>query len=273
MRMRNVRARLGKLTRLLSGAAALWLLLNCSLHAEEPPVMSKEESTKNCEQIDKAWLAIRACTALLNSAESGKSNRGRYYRSRGVAWLKEDEPKEALADFARALELDTTDLAALTGRARASAALGDHAGATSSWTLAIEQAGSATPKAHEASQAIGTMYLERGTASLAAGNTDAALADFGKILELDPNNTAAHIARGNAYFKLNDRARTLDAFDRAAKIDPSDIRPYMARAEAAERWGDTKLAIESYLMAATSNPRGAGHARQALKRLGVDKLP
>ena len=101
----------------------------------------------------------------------------------------------------------------------------------------------------------------------------AALADFAKVLELNPKNTAAHIARANTYFKLNDRDRALDEFDRASKIDPSDIRPYMARAEAAERWGDNKLAIESYLLAATSNPRGAGHARQALKRLGVDRLP
>ncbi len=237
---------------------------------EEQQTTTPEEVIKNCLQEDTAWLAIRACTAMLNGPESDISARSQYYRSRGLAWLKDEEPKEALADFTRALELGATDLRSLAGRARANAALGDHNAAASDWTRAIEQTSSTPP---DQPGEFDMMYLGRGTAWLAAGNTDAALTDYAKALELNPNNTEAHIARANAYLKLNDRDRALGEFELASKIDPSDIRPYMARGEAAERLGDTQLAIESYLTAAKTNPRGAGHARQALKRLGVDKLP
>lgn len=254
----------------LTGAVVCFTALGVTLHAGEVKPAPEEYTAKNCEQIDTAWLAIRACTALLNRADIDSNARNRFHRSRGMAWLKEEEPKEALLDFSRALEIDETDLRSLAGLARANSATGDHNAAAAAWTRALEQA--ARLQSDPASL-DGEMYLERGTAWLAAGNSDAALADFAKVLELNPKNTAAHIARANTYCKLNDRDRALDEFDRASKIDPSDIRPYMARAEAAERWGDNKLAIESYLLAATSNPRGAGHARQALKRLGVDKLP
>ncbi len=262
--------RLCSVTVVLTGAVALLLAMSGPSPAEEPPAASQEETARNCEQDEKAWLAIRVCTALLNSADGDSSARNRFHRSRGLAWLKEEEPKEALADFARALELDATDLKALAGHARANAALGEHNAAASDWTRAIEQSASTKPALNGG---IDTMYLERGSALLGAGNTDAALADYAKALELNPKNTAAYIARAHAYLKLNDRESALNEFDRAATIDPYDIRPYIARGEAAERMGDTQLAIDSYLIAAKTNPRGAGQARQALKRLGVDKLP
>ncbi len=253
---------------LLSGAVAF--AFSGILHAEEAPETPQVDLAKNCQQDHTAWLAIRACTALLNRADGDSNARSGFHRSRGFAWLKEEEPKEALADFTRALELDATDLNALAGHARANAALGEHNAAASDWTRAIEQSASTKPALNGG---IDTMYLERGSAWLGAGNTDAALADYAKALELNPKNTAAYIARAHAYLKLNDRESALNEFDRAATIDPYDIRPYMARGEAAERLGDTQLAIDSYLIAAKTNPRGAGQARQALKRLGVDKLP
>lgn len=266
--MRRFRVRRGTISALLSGAAIF--AFSGMLHAEEAPETPQEELAKNCEQTDTAWLAIRACTSLLNSDEGDRNTRNRFHRSRGFAWLKEDEPKEAQADFTRALEIDATDLRSMTGRARANAALGDHTAAASDWTRAIEQSSSAKSDLPDSAD---KMYLERGTAWLAAGNSDAAFADYAKALELNPKNSAAHIARAKAYEKLNNRERALGEFDRAMSVDPTDIHPYIERGEAAERWGDTKLAIESYLIAAKTNPRGAGHARQALKRLGVDKLP
>lgn len=262
--------RLYAITVALTGAIALLLAMSGSLLAEEPPAASQEEIARNCEQTDTAWLAIRACTALLNRSEADSDAQSRFHISRGLAWLKEEEPKEALADFTRAIEVNPTDLRALTGHARANAALGDHNAAAGDWTRAIEQAGLSHPGPPEG---IDKMYLERGAEWLATGNTDTALADYAKALELNPKNTNAHIARANAYLKLDDRDRALAEFESAAKIDPGDIRPYMARGEAAERLGDTQLAIESYMIAAKTNPRGSGQARQSLKRLGVDNMP
>lgn len=270
MRLSALRIQLSIIAASLTGAVVCFTALGGTLHAGEAHPAPEEYTAKNCEQIDTAWLAIRACTALLNRADIDSNARNRFHRSRGMAWHKEEEPKEALADFTRALELDATDLIALTGRARANAALGDHTAAVRDWTRAIEQ--SRLPNS-DRPESIDKMYLERGSAWLATGNTDAALADYAKALEINPKNTAAHIARANTYFKLNDRERMLGAFESAAKIDPYDIRTYIARGEAAERWGDTRLAIESYMIAAKTNPRGSGQARQALKRLGVDKMP
>jgi tetratricopeptide (TPR) repeat protein len=196
----------------LAGAVAFFTALQGSVHAGEAPPAPEEYTAKDCEQNDTAWLSIRACTAFLNRADIDSNARNRFHRSRGMALLKEEEPKEALTDFNRATEIDANDLHAFTGRARANAALGDHNAAVNDWTRAIEQAGSSNA---ELPETIDKMYLERGTALLAAGNTDAALADYAIALELNPKNTAAHIARANAYFKLNDRDRVLSEFESA----------------------------------------------------------
>lgn len=217
---------------------------------------------KDCEQENKATLALRACSQLLDIGDLDQATRARYYRRRGDAWLHEDEPKEAASDFSHALDIEPGNVTALKGRARANTLLGKHAAAVADWSAILVKAEDDTAKEQA--------YLSRAESELAAGKPDAALADYAVILESNPNSVKAHIGRAKVYGSLNDRDKALEALDDALKIDPQSIAAYFARGQMAESWGDTRMAIDNYLTAWKLNPRGAWEARKGLRRLGVD---
>ncbi|MGE0055853.1 MAG: tetratricopeptide repeat protein [Hyphomicrobium sp.] len=217
---------------------------------------------KDCEQENKATLALRACSQLLDIGDLDQATRARYYRRRGDAWLHEDEPKEAAADFSHALAIEPGNVTALKGRARANTLLGKHPAAVADWSAILAQLEDGAAKEQ--------VYLARAESELAAGKPDAALADYAVILESNPTSVKAYIGRAKVYGSLNDRDRALEALDDALRIDSQSIAAYFARGQMAESWGDTRMAIDNYLTAWKLNPRGAWEARKGLRRLGVD---
>jgi Tfp pilus assembly protein PilF len=229
------------------------------------PAFSAALEPNDCEQEVEAARAVRACSQLLERSDLGDDVRSRLLIKRGFAWLDEDEPKEAVADFSRAIKIAPGDGKALMGRARAHTSAGDHKQAALDWSAIIEK--NATPADLEAN------YLARAASWLAAGDTQAALADYAKVLDLNPKSIKALIGRANVYVAGDDRTKALAEFSRAMAIDPGNTAPYIARAEAAERWGDNRMAIEDYKFVVKNNSRSAGPYRQALKRLGVDTPP
>ena len=239
-------------------------LIACALAAAAllaVPALAQTYELKDCEQDDRASLSLRACTALLQGSELNAGVRARIYARRGLAWLIEDEPGEALTDFTSAIKLNAQDLRALTGRARAYTHLEQHAKAAGDWSAVI----ALDPQAE-------ANYLKRGASHLAAGNTTAAMADFDKSISLNQKSIDGFIGRANVFVALKDKDKALTEFARAEAIDPKHFAPYLARAEAAEIWGDTKLAIENYGKALTVKTT-VWTARKALKRLGIDTPP
>ena len=220
---------------------------------------------KACTDAQSSATALRECSTLLQSSGVSDQDRIGLYLKRGQAWLSDEEPAEAVADCTRILAIDAAHEQALILRARGNTALGQHKLAAVDWTAVIAQAGGGAANENT--------YLERASSWLAAGNVDAALADYDKILETNPKSVKAHLGRANVFVTLNDREKALAEFAGAQAINPQNPAPYIARAEAAERWGDTKMAIENYLFVVRNNTRSAGPYRKALQRLGVDTPP
>ena len=218
---------------------------------------------KDCEQRDSVELALRTCTALLKSDDLDRESRKSFLTFRGYAWLKDDEPHEAVADFTKAIAIDGADVRAIEGRARANTALGLYDLSNRDWSLLIT---GGTPEPE-------VTYFERGSNWLAAGNEEGALQDFAKILAINPSHIKARVGTANAYAAQGNRQLALEEYERAEKIDPSNPAVYLARAKAAESWGDHRMAVENYMRAVRVNSRAAWEARKALKRLGVDSPP
>ena len=240
--------------RLIALATLLAILTVC-------PALAQTYELKDCEQDDRAWLSLRACTSLLQGSELSSEVRARIYARRGHAWLIEDDAGEALTDFNSAIKLNAHNLRALNGRARAYTLLEQHAKAADDWTAVI---------ALDAD--VEANYLKRGASHLAAHNTNAAMADFDKAITLNPKSIDGYIGRANVFVALKDKDKALTEFACAEAIDPKHFAPYLARAEAAEIWGDTKLAIENYGKALTVKTT-VWSARKSLKRLGIDTPP
>ena len=220
---------------------------------------------KDCEQEETNSLAIRACTELLGSPQLDDGARRRFLLRRGDAWLKEDEAAESAGDYALILLVNPSDVAALTGRARALTVLGKHEDALKDWPAII----AAASTREDLEQAT----FERGNSALAASDAPLALKDFAKVIELNSKSTRAHLGRAKAFAVLKDRDSERSEIDLAQAADVTNPAPLYARAEAAERDGDVRTAIDNYMAGLRLNSRAGWPARKALKRLGVDLPP
>lgn len=223
--------------------AVRWFVALAAIAASSLPARAQLPSDmKDCEQQDWARPALRACSAILQSGALTRDVEARVRLARGRAWLREEEPEEAVTDFTRAIEIEPANFEALRGRIRAYTVLEKPALAAKDWSAII----ALKPEAEE-------NYVARAAALLAAGDTSAALADFDKAVTLNPKSIPGHIGRGKVFVALDRRELALKAFDTAQAIDPNNFAPYLARGEAADKWGDEKAAIANYSNALRRN--------------------
>jgi tetratricopeptide (TPR) repeat protein len=238
--------------------AAASLVLAAPAYSQTPEV---EPEMQACAQDDVASFAIRACTSMITSAKFNAKDMGRLYTWRGKAWLTEDDPAAAAADYTRALQIDPLNFNALKHRAMAYTKLGEHAKAVEDWSQLIAD----QPNNDE-------YYRFRGTSRLAAAQHSDALADFDKSLEINSGGIDAYIGRAAVYDALGDKAKARKEFERAIAAKPDYLAIYWERAIMAERWGEQSLAIKDYEMVLKINGVYS-HARKALRRLGVEHPP
>lgn len=237
-------------------AGVLWAAL-----ATSAPAHAQAPTLQDCTQDNSARLALRACTSLLQQSGLANEDLATIYGARGRAWLRAEEPEEAVNDFTRALQIRPVDAALLKDRARAHTRMGANKQAADDWSALI----AIDPSADQP-------YLRRAEAHLAAGDTSGALADYDTLLARDASNTPARIGRGNVFVARDEKDNAYREFDLAQQTAPQDWQVYHARGAAADKWGDTKLAIDNYAKTLRLNTVN-WDARRALRRLGIINIP
>lgn len=102
-------------------------------------------------------------------------------------------------------------------------------------------------------------YLHRGIAHLELKQFDRARADFGRFLDLRPDDADGHFNRGIARLSLGDARGAVADFDAAERLKLTPNRLYVLRARAWRQLGDAAAAIrdDDRARAATpTDPRG-----------------
>ena len=98
----------------------------------------------------------------------------------------------------------------------------------------------------------------KGDADLLAGNLDAAIAEFNRIIALNLTPQQASLAvmrRGTCYYAKHDLDRAIRDYDQALRLDPRNAAAYDNRANALEARGDISDAIKDYNESLRLNPR------------------
>jgi tetratricopeptide (TPR) repeat protein len=118
---------------------------------------------------------------------------------------------------------------------------------------------------------LGAAYLERGNAESILGQTDAALADYEKAIDV-ANIAAAYTARGRIYVGRGDDKRAAADFNKSIGIDPSSDGYYQL-GQIYDRQGDHAKAVEAYNQAIHIQPDGPYiyRARSQAKRVLGDE--
>ncbi len=97
----------------------------------------------------------------------------------------------------------------------------------------------------------------RGLAYRDKGDYDRAIADFGKVVALDPKNALAFNHRGLAYRGKGDLDRALASFEQAVKLDPGMAMAFGNRGVTYGMKGDTDRAVADFDQAAKLDPQDA----------------
>lgn len=97
-------------------------------------------------------------------------------------------------------------------------------------------------------------WVDRGSDQLKTENLDEAISNFGRALQVDPNNAEALYRRGAAYEEAGDYQKAIADLDRAIRLRPRHAPSYFQRANARYRLSDARGAIEDYDRALTYDP-------------------
>ena len=169
---------------------------------------------RDCEQLENAPLAIRACSRLISDIPGSAA----LHKRRGFAYFRNGEIDRAIEDYSEALRLDPRATETYYSRGRALLDKNAYAHAIQDFSQAITRnpkhslarngrawalfkLGNLTAALEEADQAIAAdskyapAYDTRAHIYEALGKREQAIADFRKALALDPHDPLVHITR------------------------------------------------------------------------------
>src|SRR5579863_2282532 len=100
-------------------------------------------------------------------------------------------------------------------------------------------------------------WMLRGLVHIFQGKLEAATADYGKILDLNPNNTLAYISRGTIYAEQQRYEKALVEYDQALKYDVTNAQVYISRGTIHARQEHYTEALTDFTTAIRLNPNSA----------------
>jgi tetratricopeptide (TPR) repeat protein len=182
--------------------------------------------------------------ADFNKAIEIDSKNSMAYNDRGVAYLKKGQHDQAIADFNKAIEIDSKNSVAYNSRGFAYFWKGQHDQAIADHTKAIE-----------IDSKNSMAYNNRGAAYLKKGQHDQAIADFNKAIEINPKYFEAYDNRGRAYEDKGQYGKAIADHTKAIEIDSKNSVAYNNRGVAYLKKGQHDQAIADFNKAIEINPK------------------
>jgi len=133
---------------------------------------------------------------------------GKAYNNRGIIYLEQNRPEEALMDFNKAVASSPFIMKYYCNRASAYRLLGRYDKALEDLTRVV------TTGPRDI-----TGYVYRGNTYLLMGQYDEAIADFSKAISLKPDSTFVYFNRGKAYRLKKQYDKAIDDFTKAVSLD------------------------------------------------------
>lgn len=142
------------------------------------------------------------------------------YANRGNTYDELQYYEKALADYTRAIQMDSTYALAYNNRGKTYTALEHYEQALADLNRAIDLAPTYTKA-----------YVNRGNVFYAREHYEEALADYNKAIQLDPSCAPAYGNRGVVFNKLQRYQKALEDHNRAIELAPLDAAAYSNRGD------------------------------------------
>lgn len=162
------------------------------------------------------------------------------YRIRSVIYLQQENIPSALADMDKGLEAapESPDLLLLRGQTLSDAERYDEALVDLSKFIELNP----TP-----SDFLTRAYFYRGVSNAAVGNLDDAATDFGKVLEMKPDDVFTYLSRADVYVQQENYDAALDDLNQAITLQDNIAELYLRRAVVQNLLGHSAEAADDYL--------------------------
>jgi lipoprotein NlpI len=186
-----------------------------------------------CRSTTNADLAIRHCSAAIESRKANSEMLAQWYVQRGMLWGDKGDYERAIADHTAALKLDAKARHAHYYRGTAHSNKGEFERAIADFDAAI-QLRSDDP----------VIFHARGVELAVKGDYARAIADFDRALQLDAKAQGVHFARGRARFYAGDFACAAADIETALAAQPNVYTAlwlFLARARGGETDADAQL--------------------------------
>lgn len=165
------------------------------------------------------------------------------YNYRGFTYDRMDMYEEALADYTRAINLDSTFVMAYNNRGAAYERLREYEKALADYTMAIE-----------ADPTMALAYYNRGNVYSKMKRQLAAIEDYTSALQIDPRLTRAYVNRGSEYYALGKPQEARADFSSAIFTEPTYAKAYINRGVIYDRLKMYDKALEDYTRAIELTP-------------------
>jgi tetratricopeptide (TPR) repeat protein len=218
-------------------ATVLTLLLSTSFSVAGP--------VEDCGGSDPA-KAIAGCTKLLKGKISKKADQSLVYSMRGLSYLNNGDPQNAIQDLEKAGALNPQNFQAFQGLGFALQKTGLYPEAVSAFDKAI----ALNPSDH-----VTISY--RGYAHLTVKDQAKALKDFDAAARLAPKNASYQAARGDALKSSKAYPLAIAAYSKAITLDPKQYGAYEGRGLAHFAVLDIDAAIADFDQAITLYPKAS----------------
>ncbi len=201
------------------------------------------------------FVAVAVAVVLAGGARADEPTTAEGYLKRGDEHLKAYATDKAIADYSKAIELNSGFAKAYRQRGTAYTSSNKHEEALADLTTAIRL----DPKDAQA-------YLDRGHAYFYLGKTDLSIMDYTTAIQCDPSSTKAYMSRCTAYMSQKDYKAAIADCTTVIGLEPLYPFHYVGRASLHEHNNDLESAIADLSKAIELNPKFA-HTYKGRARL------
>jgi len=167
------------------------------------------------QNYDAAFQSFRKATALLSTTAAP-------YNGRGRAHAERERYHAAVRDLSRAIKLDPRSAAAYRNRATANFALGKYGAAAEDATQALD-----LEPEHDKAK----LLMLRARSYAAEDAFREGVADFDKVLDIEPDNMDAFTERGELLAKNKRYDAAIQDFNKVLEAEPKNVKAYALRGE------------------------------------------
>jgi lipoprotein NlpI len=232
---------------------------------------------KQCYESTDPDLAVKSCTAVIESGNLHGQGLTDMLIHRGVVYERKGDYDKAIQDYDSAIDSNPNLFEAYYNRGRIYEKKGEHDRAIRDFDQAIqinpsyvnifiihgvanENIGEYDQAIQDYNQAIkhnpsnATAFYNRANAYRSKGEHDQAIQDYNQAIRLKPNYANAYNNRGNAYRSNNQLNLALKDYDEAIRLDPADAVKFKSRGITRFLMGQFPAAHEDLTTALKLNP-------------------